>query len=453
VFVVGSLLCATATSMPQLAAYRAVQGLGAGGLFSLSVTIVGDLVPPRQRARYTGYLIAVYAVFGVLGPVAGGFFAKTDTLLGVTGWRWVFLVNVPVGLVALAVVAVALRLPRRRGTRRVDVAGAVTLAIGLVPLLAVADEGRSWGWTSPASLACCVVGAIGLVLFVLAERRAGDAALLPLRLFRTSAFRLGTLASVVVGFGMFGALTLLPLYLQLVHGASPGEAGLLMLPLVVGIMATTAVSGKVIAVSGRYRVWPVLGSVVMVLGFLCLATMTATTPFWVTAISMTVFGVGLGANLQSLTLAVQNALPQSEVGVATAAATFTRQLGGSLGAAVFLSILFGTVGDRVTDAFRRAASSPTFRATLADPRVLADPADRALARGLSTGAGPGDAVLDDSSFLARLHPVLARPFLEGLSDAMAWAFLAGALAMTVAVAATLFMPEHPLRGEHDGGAR
>ncbi|MDN5860833.1 MAG: MFS transporter [Pseudonocardia sp.] len=449
IFVLGSLACTFATSMYQLAIFRAVQGLGAGGLFSLSVTIIGDLVPPRERARWTGLLIAVYGVFGVLGPVVGGLLADTPAILGLTGWRWVFGLNVPVGLLAFAVVARVLAPGNRAAAgRRVDWAGAGVLALGVVPLLVVADEGRKWGWTSYPAVLCYLVGVAGLLAFVFVEQEMGEDALLPLRLLRNPTFRLGTVAGVVVGFGMFGVITALPLYLQIVGGASPTGAGLLMLPLVAGIVVTTAVSGRVIEATGRYRSWLVLGVGMMIVGLLWLSAMDADTPFVATAACMAVFGVGLGANLQSITLAVQNALPSSEVGVATASTTFARQLGGSAGAAVFLAILFGTVADRIEAAFRAAAGTPAFQDAVADPGVAAMPANAEVIKAMA-GAGSGiGAVLEDSSFLATLHPELARPFLVGFSDALGVVFLAGAVVLVLGLGAVLAMPDDRLR--HDG---
>src|SRR3954470_22157040 len=205
IFVIGSAACSFATSMYMLAGFRALQGLGAGGLFSLALAIIGDIVAPRERARYQGYFLAVFGTSSVLGPVAGGFFAGQPELLGITGWRWVFLLNVPLGIIALIVVSRVLNIPHVRREHRIDWPGALALAVGLVPLLIVAEQGRIWGWTSPPALLCFAVGTVGLVLFVLAERRIGDDALLPLRFFRTGVFAWGSLAGFIVGMGMFGA--------------------------------------------------------------------------------------------------------------------------------------------------------------------------------------------------------------------------------------------------------
>src|SRR5687768_4520047 len=263
VFVLGSALCGIATSMYELAAWRAVQGIGAGGLMSLALAIIGDLVPPRERAKYQGYFMAVWATSSVLGPVVGGFLAGQSSLLGVDGWRWIFWINVPLGILAFAVVMRVLHLPHTRREHRIDWPGALALVTALVPLLIVAEQGRTWGWASTAALACYAIGAVGLGAFVLAERAYGEDALLPLRLFGNRSFAVAGMGSVVMGAGMFGGLLLLPQYLQIVQGSSPTEAGLQMLPLVAGIMTGAMSSGVMIGRTGRYKIFPLVGIVLM----------------------------------------------------------------------------------------------------------------------------------------------------------------------------------------------
>ena len=442
IFVVGSLACSFATTMYQLAAFRALQGLGAGGLFSLALTIIGDIVAPRERARYQGYFVAVFGTSSVLGPVAGGFFAGQPELLGITGWRWVFLLNVPLGIVALAVVQRVLNIPHTRRDRRIDWPGAVALTLGVVPLLILAEQGRVWGWLSTRSVLCAAVGVVGLVLFVLAERRIGDDALLPLRFFRTGVFAWGSLAGFVAGMGMFGALALLPLYLQIVKGSSPTEAGLQTLPLVLGIMSMSILSGQFISRTGRYKVWPVVGLSLMIVGIGLLSRVGVDTPYWRVAPIMLLVGWGLGGIMQPLTLAVQNAMPPRDMGVATASATFFRQMGGTTGTAVFLSILFAVLPGRIVDAFRAAATDPAFTAALRDPAVRANPANRPVLDALSGGAAPN---LDDSSFLSAVDPVLARPILEGFASSMSVVFLSAAAVLVIGLVAVLRMKEVPLR--------
>lgn len=445
VFVLGSLACGFATTMYELAAYRAIQGLGAGGLFSLALAIIGDIVPPRQRAKYQGYFLAVFGTSSVLGPVVGGFFAGADEILGITGWRWVFLINVPIGIVALVVVTKVLNIPHTRRDHRIDWQGAVALSVGLVPLLVVAEQGRTWGWSSARSLGALAVGVLGLIAFILAERRAGDDALLPLRFFRNRTFGLGSLLNLVIGMGMFGGLAALPLYLQIVKGATPTEAGLQLLPLTAGIMIGSIVAGQVISRTGRYKVFPVIGATLLVLGLGLLGTVGVETAIPLTMAYMTVFGLGLGFNMQPLVLAIQNSVPSQDMGVATSSATFFRQMGGTLGTAVFLSVLFSTVGDRISAGLESASGDPDFQAALTDSEVLANPAnDEVLAAVRSGGAVPSG-VLDDSSFINELDQRLAQPFLTGFADSISLVFLIGAGVLVIAAVAVWFLPEVPLR--------
>ena len=453
IFVIGSMLCGFAQSMWQLAAFRAIQGLGAGGLFALALTIIGDIVPPRERAKYQGYFLAVFGTSSVLGPVIGGFLAGQEEILGITGWRWVFLVNVPVGAAALALVMRSLHLPHHRREHSIDWPGALALVAGLTPLLLLAEQGRDWGWTSPTSLTLMVVGVVGIVAFVLAERRYGDDALLPLRLFRGRTFGIGSLLNFILGMGMFGGLAALPLYLQIVKGASPTEAGLLLLPLTAGIMAGSIFSGQMISRTGRYRRFPVIGAVLLVVALGLLSTIGVDTPLWHTMSMAALFGIGLGFNMQPLVLAVQNAVPPQDMGVATSSATFFRQMGGTLGTAVFLSILFSTVGNKIIEAFQSHAGTPAFQAALGDPEVLADPTNASVVAALRSGGALPAGALDDTSFLAKLDPRIARPFLEGFAGSMDLVFGVAALVLVVAFVVVLFLPEEQLRSVSGLAAR
>jgi len=445
IFVVGSILSGLAQTMYQLAAFRAVQGLGAGGLFSLALTIIGDIVPPRERAKYQGYFLAVFGTSSVLGPVIGGFFAGQATILGVAGWRWVFLVNVPIGIAALAVVGRNLPLPHHRREHQIDWPGAVALVVALVPLLTVAEQGRSWGWGSALALGCYALGLLGIALFVLAERHYGDDALLPLHLFRGRTFSIGSSLNFIIGMGMFGGLACLPLYLQIVKGVSPTQAGLLLVPLVAGIMAGSIISGQVIARTGRYRVLPIIGAVLLVVGMLLFSRFGVDTPIWQVMLVAPVFGLGLGGNMQPLVLAIQNTVPPKDMGVATSSATFFRQMGGTLGTAVFLSVLFSTVGSNIVSAFKASAGDSAFRAALTDPKVLADPTNASVVQALKAGGGLPAGALDDTSFLSRLDERLARPFLVGFADSIDTVFLCGAAVLAVALVVVFFLPEEKLR--------
>lgn len=268
VFIIGSVLCTFSTSMTELASFRALQGIGAGGLMSLALAIIGDIVPPRERARYQGYMLATFATSSVAGPLIGGFLAGQHSILGVTGWRWVFLVNVPIGIIALFVVAKVLNIPHVRRDRRIDWWGAVTIAVGVVPLLLVAEQGRDWGWGSRNSLICYGVGVVGIIAWILVERRMGDDALIPMRLFRNSIFSKTSLLSVLIGAGMFGGMLMIPQYLQIVKGASPTRSGLEMLPLMLGMIIASIVAGQLTAKTGRYKIFPTVGTVLMVVALL-----------------------------------------------------------------------------------------------------------------------------------------------------------------------------------------
>ncbi|MCO5308393.1 MAG: DHA2 family efflux MFS transporter permease subunit [Austwickia sp.] len=449
IFVVGSAACSASTSMYMLAGFRAVQGIGAGGLFSLALAIIGDIVPPRERARYQGFFLAVFGTSSVLGPVVGGWLADTDSLLGVTGWRWVFLINVPIGIAAFIGVWVRLHTPHTRVDHRVDYWGAVTLVVALVPLLVVAEQGREWGWTSAEALACYAVGAFGLLALILAERRAGFEALIPMRLFSNPAAGVPLLVGVFVGFGMFGAMMTIPLWLQIVHGYSAIQSGVSMLPLTAGIMLASIVSGQLISRLGRYKVFPIIGTALMTLGAFLLSRIDVTVSMWYVSAAMAVFGLGLGNCMQPLTLAVQNAVDRRDMGVATSAATFFRQMGGTLGTAIFLSILFSTVQDKIANAYRAAAGTADFQAALRDPAVLANPANApilAMLKGGTSGAGAGGSMLADTSFLSRIDPRLAIPFRQGFSDSIDLVLMCAVAVLSITVVFTLFVPERALAG-------
>ncbi|HEY7102126.1 MAG TPA: MDR family MFS transporter [Mycobacteriales bacterium] len=444
IFIAGSALCGLSRSMYELAAFRAIQGIGAGGLFSMALAIIGDVVPPRQRARYQGYFLAVFGTSSVLGPVLGGLFAGANTILGVSGWRWIFYINVPIGLAALVVVNRVLQLPHTRRDHRIDWQGAVALVIGLVPLLIVAEQGREWGWSSTRSVACYVIGVIGLVLFYLAERMCKDDALIPLRLFRNRTFSVATTSSVIIGMGMFGAILVLPLYLQIVKGYSPTGAGLATLPLVLGIMAGSVISGQTISRTGRYKIFPIIGTGLMVVGLFLFSLVGADTPLWKTALIMPIVGLGLGGNMQPIILAIQNAVSPREIGVATSSVTFFRQMGGTLGTAVFLSVLLSTLPGKIAHAFDTVRGTPEFQAALA-----AHPEQAATLQ----AAGAGNTNLNDTSFISRLAPVIAHPFKVGFSDSMSVVFLMGAVIMVIGFVVVLMLPEIPLADRSASQAR
>jgi EmrB/QacA subfamily drug resistance transporter len=436
IFITGSMLCGLSQNMYELAAFRAIQGIGAGGLMSLALAIIGDIVPPRERARYQGFFLAVFGTASVLGPILGGFFAGADTLLWVDGWRWVFYLNVPVGIAAMAVVAKVLHLPHHRVNHRIDWPGAIALIVGLVPLLTVAEQGRDWGWGSGRSILCYVVGAVGIIAFILAERAYKDEALLPLRLFANRTVSIGAISSSIIGMAMFGGLLTVPLYLQIVKGSTATEAGLQLIPFVVGIMAGSITAGQLIARTGRYRIFPIIGSFLMVAALGLFATIGADTPLWKTMLIMVVMGLGLGGNMQPMITAVQNAVNPREIGVATSSVTFFRSMGGTLGTAIFLSVLFNVLPGKIKHAFTSAAATPQFQAELQSHP------DQAKILQQATGGGGGD--LSDTSWLNKLSDVLAHPFKVGFSDGTQVVFLLALAVMIVGLVVVFFLPEIPL---------
>lgn len=352
VFIVGSLLSSFSTSMIMLAGFRAFQGIGAGALMSLPLAIMGDMLAPRERAKYQGYFLAVFGISSVLGPLFGGIFAGADQILWVPGWRWVFLINVPIGVIALALVIAFLHLPRlgEHEKPRIDWWGAAAVITALLPLLLVAEQGRDWGWDSAGAITCYVIGAVGIAAFVLIEAKMGADAIIPLKLFRSGTFSMATVLGFLVGFAMFGAMMTIPLYLQIVVGLTPTESGFATLPMVGGIMISSIISGQIVAKTGRYRIFPVVGTFVTAIGYYLLTFMTIDLPVWFLMLGMFFIGLGLGQLMQSLTLASQSSVAPRDMGVATSSSTFFRQIGGTLGTAVLLSVLFTAMPTNISHA-------------------------------------------------------------------------------------------------------
>ncbi|ROS61053.1 EmrB/QacA subfamily drug resistance transporter [Frigoribacterium sp. PhB160] len=452
IFLVGSLAAGFSESMYQLAIFRAIQGMGAGGLMALPLTIMGDILAPRERAKYQGYFLAVFGVSSVIGPLVGGLFAGADQILFVTGWRWVFLINIPIGIVALAVVVKFLHIPgqKRRENVRIDWLGAAAVIVAAVPLLLVAEQGREWGWSSPGALACYVVGAVGIASFVAIERAMGDDALIPLKLFRSPTFSMSTVLGVLVGFGMFGALLTVPLYLQLVNGATPTESGFQMLPMIAGLMISSIVSGQLISRTGRYKVFPITGTAFMSLGFFWFTNLSYDKPYWFMMIGMLLVGLGLGQLMQTLTIASQNSVGPRDIGVATSASTFFRQIGGTLGTAVLFSVLFSRIPQTIAAAFVDTSLQRDVQSALADPAVVADPGNASIlklyqaAQGGDTSSVSG-ALNGNTSFLNTADRRLAAPFLDGFASAAVTVFWVALAVVLVAFVLSFFLKATPLR--------
>jgi EmrB/QacA subfamily drug resistance transporter len=332
IFLIGSMLSGLSTSMIELILFRAVQGLGGGGLIVGAQAIIGDVVSPRDRGRYVGLFGAVFGASTVLGPLFGGLF--TEYL----SWRWVFYVNVPIGLIALVVTGVALPKFTNRVSHVIDYLGAIVLSAAATCLVLFTSlGGTSLAWASTGAIALAVGGVVLTIVFLVVERFAAEP-IIPLRLFKNRVFSSASAIGFVVGFAMFGALTFLPQFLQLVKGVSPTASGLRLLPMMGGLFGASIISGQLISRGGKYKRYPVMGTALMTIGLWLMSTVGIATSGWILAFYMLVFGIGLGCVMQVLVLAVQNAVGYEDLGVATASANFFRMIGGSFGVAVFGAI-------------------------------------------------------------------------------------------------------------------
>ncbi|MCS5728739.1 MFS transporter [Herbiconiux moechotypicola] len=451
IFLVGSLLAGLAMDMYQLAIYRAIQGLGAGGLMSLALTVMGDILAPRERAKYQGYFLATFGISSVIGPLLGGLLSGADQILGITGWRWIFLLNLPIGAIAMVIVLLFLHIPHTKRTVRIDWWGVAAVVLTVVPILLVAEQGREWGWGSWGAIACYVIAPLGLILFIVVERQMGDDAIIPLKLFKSSTFSMATILGVLVGFGMFGAMMTLPNYLQIATGATPTEAGLMMIPMVLGLMIASIVSGQLISRTGRYKLFPILGTGLLVAAFFYLTFVSADKPVWYVLLGMLVIGLGLGQLMQTLTIASQNSAGPRDIGVATSASTFFRSIGGTLGTAVVFSVLFSRLGTTLPAAFTNPDIIAGAQAAVADPAVQSDPANAAilqiLANAQTDPSSIGDALSGDTSFLVGADPRLTLPFVDAWANATSTVFWVCLAVVAVAFILSFFLKATPLRAK------
>ncbi len=343
-FLIGSLAAGAAQSMSQLIATRALQGLGAGGLMALTFVIIGDIVPPRERGRYQGYFGAVWGLSSVAGPLLGGFFSDHATILGVTGWRWIFYINIPFGIAALLITSAVLHIPKVKREHSIDYLGALLLVSAVTTtLLAVSIYGPRDGWSNSQTLTYLFIGILLTVFFIRWESRVTEP-IIPLYLFKNHTFVVTSVLGAIIGAGMFGAIVMLPLYMQVVKGYTATDAGLKLIPLMLGIVSTSIVSGKLITKHGHYKRYPIAGTALMALGILAMTRLQIETPYWELSIYAIMVGAGLGLSMQTIVIALQNAVEFKDMGVATSSNTFFRSLGSVFGTAIFGTILTNRLG-------------------------------------------------------------------------------------------------------------
>jgi EmrB/QacA subfamily drug resistance transporter len=409
-FLFGSALCGAAQSLPMLIAFRAIQGLGGGGLIVLAQASIGDVVSPRDRGRYQGLFGAVFGVSSVLGPLLGGVFVEN------LSWRWIFYVNLPVGLVALVVLGATLPATTARARPAIDYLGAALLAGALSGIVLITSlGGNTWGWGSAQVLAVGAAVIVLLAAFIRVEHRASEP-VLPLRLFRNRVFAVASAVGLIVGFALFGAVTFLPLFFQTVNGASATESGLRLIPMMAGLLITSIASGQLISRLGRYKVFPVVGTAVIVLGFLLLSTMDPHTGAARAALDLLVLGLGLGCVMQVLVLAVQNAVDYADLGVATSGAMLFRSVGGALGTAVFGAIFANQLASNL--------------------------ATELGARGQALAAGGGRI---SPARLHELPPPVHDAYLTSFTDSLSTVFVVAAAVAFAGFALSWLLPERPLK--------
>ncbi len=417
-FLIGSFLAGASTSMEQLIVTRAIQGIGAGGLMGLTFVIVGDIVSPRERGKYQGLFGAVWGISSVAGPLLGGFFSDSGSILGITGWRWIFYINLPFGILALVVTSMVLHIPKVKREHKIDFFGALLMVISVVALLiALSVLGPENGWSESRTVITLLGGLVFAVLFVLWEFKATEP-ILPMTLFKNRTFTLTSIIGFIIGAGMFGAIVMLPLYLQIIQGNSATEAGLKLIPLMIGILTFTVTSGRLITKTGHYKKYPVVGTVIMSLGVFLMSTAHVSTPYWQIAIFAVIIGGGLGLCMQTIVIAVQNAVEFKDLGIATSSNTFFRSLGGAFGTAIFGTILSNRVAENLQT---QLAGS-----TAVEPGML-------------------ETLTSNTSMIATLPAEIQAKVLEAFADSFQVVFLSAFPVVALAFFFAIALEEKPLQ--------
>ncbi len=432
-FLIGSFLAGASQNMEQLIATRALQGVGAGGLMALTFVIIGDIVPPRERGKYQGYFGAVWGLSSVAGPLLGGFFADNETILGIAGWRWIFYINLPIGIISLIVTSAVLHIPKVKREHSIDYLGAVLMvtSVSLI-LLSASIYGPQYGWGDSRTIMYAVIGVILAVLFLMWEGKAKEP-ILPLYLFKNHTFSITSLLGAVIGAGMFGAIVMLPLYFQVVKGYSATEAGLKLIPLMLGIVSTSIVSGKMISKHGHYKRFPIMGTAIMTVGILLMTRLQIDTPYWQISIYAILVGAGLGLSMQTIVIALQNAVEFKDMGIATSSNTFFRSLGSVFGTAIFGSILTNRVVHYMSSGFGELAKT--------NPSALAG-FDTAQLEVLTT----------NTAVLETFPPVIKQTALEAFVNSFHIVFYAAAPITALGLLLAFMLRETPLRTSQDYAA-